>query len=441
MKILRLEAENVKRLHAVDITPAGDIVEISGNNANGKTSVLDAIWWALAGTGAVQAEPIRRGAQAARIRLDMGDLIVTRTFKRVKDGEFTTKLYVENAEGASFNSPQKMLDALVAVLTFDPIEFTRMKPREQFDAVRSFVPGIDFENIDNLNRGDFQKRTEANKRLEEARAGAGLIVLRDDLPDDEIPESEFLDKITGAAQTNADIIREGEARTRTGQLIGQKFALVTTRRQEIQELRRKADALEADTNELERVTGEQKTAFLALAPLAEPVDVTAIRAALTKAQETNAAIRRNAEFYRRKAALETVATDAAMLSDQLTAKINARNKAKQEAIAAAQMPVEGLGFGEGFITLNGVPFNQASDAEQLSASIAIAMRTNSKLRVIRVRDGSLLDDAKMKILADMAAANGCQVWIETVRAVTDTAVIIEDGAVRGARKLAEEQAA
>src|SRR5260370_39362708 len=104
------------------------------------------------------------------------------------------------------------------------------------------------------------------------------------------------------------------------------------------------------------------------------------------------------------------------------------------------MPVEGLGFGEGFVTFNGVPFDQASDAEQLSASIAIAMRTNSKLRVIRVRDGSLLDDSKMKILADMAAANGCQVWIETVRAVTDTAVIIEDGAVRGARKATEEAA-
>src|SRR5258707_8601466 len=137
MKILLLEAENIKRLHAVEIAPTGDIVEISGKNTNGKTSVLDAIWWALAGTATVQAEPIRRGAQTARIRLDLGELIVTRSFKRKDGGEFTTKLQVENAEGASFNSPQKMLDALVAVLTFDPIEFTRMKPREQFDAVRT----------------------------------------------------------------------------------------------------------------------------------------------------------------------------------------------------------------------------------------------------------------------------------------------------------------
>jgi AAA domain-containing protein len=441
MKILRLEAENVKRLHAVDITPTGDIVEISGDNANGKTSVLDAIWWALAGTGAVQAEPIRRGAQTARIRLDMGDLIVTRTFKRVKDGEFTTKLQVENAEGASFNSPQKMLDALVAVLTFDPIEFTRMKPREQFDAVRTFVPGIDFENIDNLNRGDFQKRSEANRRLEEAKAGAGLIALRDDLPDDEIPESEFLDKIAGSAQANADIERERERRVQTRELLVNKSGAVASKRTKAAELRRQADEMDVDATNLDSLVAQHTADLEALPPLTQPVDVTEIREQLTRAQATNAAIRRNAEFYRRKAALETVANDAAMLSDELTAKINARNKAKQEAIAAAQMPVEGLGFGEGFITLNGVPFNQASDAEQLSASIAIAMRTNSKLRVIRVRDGSLLDDAKMKILADMAAANGCQVWIETVRAVTDTAVIIEDGAVRGARKVAQEQAA
>jgi AAA domain-containing protein len=440
MKILRLEAENVKRLHAVDITPTGDIVEISGNNANGKTSVLDAIWWALAGTAAVQAEPIRRGAQTARIRLDLGDLIVTRSFKRGKDGEFTTKLQVENAEGASFNSPQKMLDALVAVLTFDPIEFTRMKPREQFDAVRGFVPGIDFENIDNLNRGDFQKRTEANKRLEEAKAGAGLVVIRDDLPEDETPEAEFLDKIAGAAQGNADIERARENRVKSRQLSEQKTAVVGDKRAQAAELRRKADQLDVDASTLEEAVAQHTADMDALPPLAEPVDVTEIRTALTKAQAINAAIRKNAESYRRKAALETVATDAAMLSDELTAKINARNKAKQEAISAAQMPVEGLGFGDGFVTLNGVPFNQASDAEQLSASIAIAMRTNSKLRVIRVRDGSLLDDSKMKILAELAKANDCSVWIETVRAVTDAAIIIEDGRVKGA-KVREEEAA
>jgi len=49
MKIVKLTAENVKRLRAVEITPDGNTVVISGRNGQGKTSVLDSIWFALGG--------------------------------------------------------------------------------------------------------------------------------------------------------------------------------------------------------------------------------------------------------------------------------------------------------------------------------------------------------------------------------------------------------
>src|SRR3989337_2937510 len=66
MKILKLTAENVKKLRAVEITPTGELVEVTGRNGAGKTSVLDAIWWALAGTKHIQAVPIRTRALADR---------------------------------------------------------------------------------------------------------------------------------------------------------------------------------------------------------------------------------------------------------------------------------------------------------------------------------------------------------------------------------------
>ena len=85
MKIVSLTAENVKKLVAVQIRPDGNLVQICGKNGQGKTSVLDSIWWALTGTSHIQAAPIRAGANQARIRLDLGDLVVTRTFRR-QDG-------------------------------------------------------------------------------------------------------------------------------------------------------------------------------------------------------------------------------------------------------------------------------------------------------------------------------------------------------------------
>lgn len=78
MKIVKLQAENVKRLRAVEITPNGDVVYISGRNGQGKTSVLDSIWYALKGGDALKGvdKPIREGEKTAMVSLDLGDLIV-----------------------------------------------------------------------------------------------------------------------------------------------------------------------------------------------------------------------------------------------------------------------------------------------------------------------------------------------------------------------------
>ena len=121
MKIISLTAENVKRLRAVEITPDGNVVTITGRNAQGKTSVLDAIWLALGGGAASKGtiRPIRDGEEKASVRLDLGDLVVTRTWTGDK-----TALTVTAADGAKYTSPQGILDALVGRLSFDPLEFT-----------------------------------------------------------------------------------------------------------------------------------------------------------------------------------------------------------------------------------------------------------------------------------------------------------------------------
>jgi DNA repair exonuclease SbcCD ATPase subunit len=120
VKILRLTAENVKKLKVVDITANAGMNQITGKNGSGKTSVLDSIWWALGGKDGIQAVPIRKGQEKAFIRLDLGELIVERRF----NASGTTTLSVKNSEGAAYPSPQSMLDALVGSLSFDPLAFS-----------------------------------------------------------------------------------------------------------------------------------------------------------------------------------------------------------------------------------------------------------------------------------------------------------------------------
>ena len=100
-------------------------------------------------------------------------------------------------------------------------------------------------------------------------------------------------------------------------------------------------------------------------------------------------------------------------------------------LAAVDMPVDGLGFGDDGLTFNGLPFSQASSSEQLRVGLAIAIALNPTLRVVRITDGSLLDSDALAMVAAMAEAHDCQVWLEKVEDGAGIGIHIEDGQVVG----------
>jgi DNA repair exonuclease SbcCD ATPase subunit len=434
MKILSLVSENIKRLVAVEIRPDGNLVQITGKNRQGKTSILDSIWWALTGTTHIQKEPIRKGASEGRIRLDLGELKVTRTFRRKTDGnDVTTSVVVENEQGARFSSPQTMLDSLLGALSFDPLAFSRMKPREQFDALRRFVPEVNFEAIAAADKKDRDDRKDLNRRAEQERAAVAAIVIPSGTPSELVDESALVDELTKAGEHNTDLaVRRGN-RARIAEE-------AHTFRADAVRLRERADELEL---EVQRLRDQAEGALAKAAandkrladapPLPEAKEADEIRERLKAAQQTNINVRKVEDREKHRFQAEQLENQA----EALTLAMEQREKDKRDKIAAAQLPVEGVGFGDGVVLLNGVPFDQASDAEQLDASVKIAMAMNSKLRVIRIRDGSLLDDEAMQRLARLADEHDMQVWIERVDSSGRIGFVIEDGQV----KAAEEQAA
>jgi energy-coupling factor transporter ATP-binding protein EcfA2 len=427
VKIIELRAENIKRLTAVNIRPDGNVVEITGKNGQGKTSVLDAIWWALEGKENIQAAPIRRGATEAHIKLDLGQLKVTRTFKAVDGGHYTTTITVENDEGARFPSPQKVLDSLLGELSFDPLAFTRMKPADQFETLKRFVPGIDFAAIAAANKTDYDKRTDANRRAKELRAqAAGLALPQEQIPG-RIDEAKLVADLEAAGEHNADIERRRARRQQAQADIDRQTEIAAAYRANAAELRRKADAEDAKAAEHEASVAGLKVKLEEAPALPDPIDTTALRDSISQARTVNERIDRAQRARQERERLTREATEFEAQSAALTAAIKKRDDDKTAAIATAQMPIEGVGFGDGHVLMRGVPFDQASDAEQLRASIAIAAAMNPKLRVIRVRDGSLLDDDAMVLLAEFANAHDLQIWIERVDSSGRVGFVLEDG--------------
>jgi hypothetical protein len=412
MRIKEFRAENFKRLKVVDIRPDGALVQITGKNGQGKTSCLDGIWVALAGLGVAQSVPIRKGQERAVLKLDMGSLIVTRTFIAKEGGTFTHQVKVESDEGAKFSSPQAVLDALVGELSFDPLGFTRMGAKAQFEALKALVPGVDFAAIARTRQEAFDTRRAKKGRAEELRAQAGGIALPAGKIPAEVDVAALEAKLADAGNHNSLIERRKARRDETGRRLDDDWKEAADLEDKLEDLRARIDAT---VREIE-----------AAEPLPDPIDTAQVQADLQAARANNAVAAQAA----RRREIEGLAATVEAEVVTLTETIKDADAERDNAVRAAKMPVEGLGFGDEAILLNGLPFDQASDAEQLRASIAIAGALNPRLRVIRVRDGSLLDEDAMKLLEQYAETHDLQVWIETV-GTGPNGFIMENGVLKG----------
>jgi hypothetical protein len=417
MRIIKLVAENVKKLRAIEITPKGDVVQVRGKNESGKSSVLDAIYWALAGKGGVDAKPVREGEEKARITLDLGELIVTRRFTAAGG----TSLTVETVDGASYKSPQAVLDKLIGSLAFDPLAFSRMDTKTQLNELRALVPlDIDVDALDAANREDFARRTDLNREL---RALASALGVFETEPDEvaSVDTDALVDALMAASKTNEDYRHERNQRELALKDIDRCRGSAKLNRDEAARLISAAEAYEMKATNLEANRDN-------LSPVPADVDVADLRAQIDAAKATNARAVAYADYEKLAVANATLLRTI----DDLNAGMDARTAERTAAIARAAMPVAGLSFTEDGVILNGIPFGQASSAQQLRVSCALAMAANPTLRVLRIKDGSLLDDDSLALVAAMAAAHDFQVWVEIVDASGKIGIVMEDGNAREA---------
>ncbi len=393
MRIIRLSAENIKRLTAVEITPTGDLVVIGGRNGQGKTSVLDALWLALGGANKANPEALRHGAKAGHVTVDLGDLQVTRTWT-AKGSTLTVK----GANGATFPSPQKMLDELVGRLSFDPLAFTNMKPKDQVSALVELADlPVDLEVLAEQRAAAYNERTVLGRELR-AVEGAATVA-----------EADLGDAGVVPPARLAEDVREELAAIRTRER--EQHALMQSLEEwqaQLENARLRVVAIQA---ELEKVGAIE--------------DTHALEEELVAAQEWERKEAARADVRARREQAERLRGYV----DELTATIAALDEEREEALAAAKLPIEGLTWDEDGVRYNGVPFVQCSGAERLRVSVAMAMAANPQVRVLRIEDGSLLDTDSLEMLRSMAETEDFQVWIERVGDGSEVGIVIEDGAV------------
>lgn len=400
--ITKLEIENFRRIKTVSIEPGQGATIIAGENDAGKSSLIDAIKAAIGGKKHRPAKPIRDGARKAKILLETEEVIVRLSF--TQKGE---QLKVEGKDGTRWGSPQKALNKWWGDLSFDPLEFTRLQGPKQAEVLRKLV-GLDFSDLDLQREQLYNERSVANRRLKQAEAAAKAIPAPPaDTPEQAVSLDDLLVEQSKALETNEQN---------------------KSKRNQQTELRSKRDELTNKIAELQLELADVCKRGLALKPevdALQDVDIEAIRKRMQDIERTNANIRAKIE----RARFEAEAGTCADISEKLSEDIKAIDDQKRDAIESAKYPVPGMTVTDDGVMLDGHPFEQASQSDQLRTSFAVGLALNPGKLMIS-KDGSLLGDKKLALVDEMAKQAGAQVFVEVVGDRKGATLTIEDGEVK-----------
>lgn len=410
-EIYKLNSVSVRdflRVEFAELDFTDDIVVIGGENGAGKSSVARALLVAFCGKEAVPADPVRHGAEESEIVVELdGDLVIHATVKPDR----TYKLELRDKAGGVYRRGQERLNAFNFHYCYAPEEFIRAKPKEQLEILLR-VMGIDFDPIDRERNKLFADRTEISRARASAEGKRNSLTWHDDVPE---VEQQFGSIISDIDDAHAVERQQAELRRKAAfnrQMEVEALADIEAKLREIEALKGKA----AEHAELARLAEIQAEAMVL-------PDVSALKDQLRMVEQINAKIRETNAAKQAQAEWDELETTYSELTKQI-AEIDAR---KAQMLSDAKFPIDGLGFDDEGVMLNGVPFAQGSDAQKWAAAVAIGFALKPKLKLVYVREGSLMTPRTRRMVYDLVREKGAQLLFEIAGDADDVSVIMEDG--------------
>lgn len=389
--VQRLTVEHFKRVTDVEIVPDATTptVLITGRNAQGKSSILDALETVFTGVDKRRTPaPVHEGSSSARIVAETEALVITRTFKAKDDGSASSALTVTAKDGARYGSPQKMLDDLLGNISVDPVEFANQDAKKQRATLLSLVDlPFDLDALDRERAEKFARRTDANRQVKNAAALYGAAKAQLPPAGTSTEETSAGDLITRIHRAQDHDRKLKDACDRSDQL-----------KEEVETLERR----------LERLKGQRDEAIMEAQSLAglESEDAEELMDQLESIEETNRQARNAAALIARAEALEAAHRDALDLATTLDTTIQTIDRRKADGLAKASFPVEGLGVSVEGVTYQGRPFEQASTAERIRVSVGVATAKPGTIRVLLIRGGEALDSENLALIREAGRGQG-----------------------------------
>ncbi|MEY8385960.1 AAA family ATPase [Oscillospiraceae bacterium 38-13] len=400
VKITQFEAENIKRIKALALTPSPNgLTVIGGRNNQGKTSGLDAIVWALGGDRCRPSRAQREGSVLPpRLRLELSNGIIVE--RSGKNGD----LKVTDASGRK--AGQQLLNSFVEQLALDMPRFMQSTSKEKASTLLRII-GLE-EQVEKLERQEkelYDQRHAIGQIADQKAKYAKELPSYPEAPAEPVSAYDLIQRQQDILARNGENQRKRE---RAAQLEQEKQDIYL----QLEKLSAKYTAVCADCE------AAQKSA---LDLQDEATDE--LESSIRDIEAVNAKVRTNQEKARAEA-------EARAYGDQyagLTAQIEDVRLRRTKLLEGADLPLPGLSVEDGELTYLGKPWDCMSGSDQLRVSTAIVRALKPDCGFVLLDKLEQMDLETLREFSAWMEAEGLQGIATRVSTGGECSIIIEDG--------------
>ena len=405
--INKLEIENVKRVKAVKLEPsATGLTIVGGNNNQGKTSVLDAIAWALGGNKYKPSQAQREGSTippSLKITLSNG-LIVERSGKNS-----TLKVIDPSGNKAG----QNLLDSFVEELAINLPKFMEQTSKEKAKTLLQIIGvGPQLAELEMQEKSKYDERHAIGVIADQKEKFAKEQPYYPDAPKELVSISELIQQQQEILGRNGENARKRQNLTRIENEYQGALADVERLSKMLEEAREKEQGLAQDLDIARKNTQEL-------------IDESTqeIEDSIANIEQINLKVRAN--FDKDKA--EEDAKGYREQYKELDNVIADIRKQKTDLLTNADLPLPGLSVDDGELLYLGQRWDNMSGSQQLQVATAIVRKLKPECGFILIDKLEQMDQLTLQEFGAWLEQEGLQAIATRVSTGDECSILIEDG--------------
>lgn len=409
VKINKLEIENVKRVKAVSIEPSAQgLTILGGNNNQGKTSILDAIAWALGGNKYKPSKAARDGSMnppSLRVELSNG-LIVERKGKN-------SDLKVTDPSGNK--AGQQLLDSFVEELALDLPKFMQSNSKEKANTLLQIIGvGDKLYELDQTESRLYSERRAIGQIKDQKKKYAAEQPQYPDAPNELVSISDLIHEQQEILARNGENARKRQNREEIRSQLHQSE----------ERLKQIKEALAEEESKHEKLMGDYIIANKSIEDLVDE-STEEIEASISDIEEINRKVRANLD----KEKAEEDAKEYEKQYNNLSAEIDKVRDERKSLLDNADLPLQGLSVEDGELVFEGQKWDNMSGSQQLRVATAIVRKLKPECGFVLLDKLEQMDIPTLIEFGKWLESEGLQAIATRVSSGEECQIIIEDGYV------------